>query len=148
MILGLQSQIRKFMVWIYMGSNLSWRGVWGSCPQENLEIWSAQRVILGLLRAQSQIRNFMVWIFMGSGVFGGPPPRKFRNMKCSRSNSRPILGLGFVNGGFEILWCEYLWAPISPWGGGCWGCSPQKIWNMKCSRSDFRPILGLLRVSS
>ena len=102
-ILGLQSQIRKFMVWIYMGSNLSWRGVWGSSPQENLEIWSAQRVILGLLRAQSQIRNFMVWIFMGSGVFGGPPPRKFRNMKCSRSNSRPILGFGFVNGGFEIL---------------------------------------------
>ena len=25
--------------------------------------------------------------------FGGPPPRKFRNMKCSRSDSRPILGL-------------------------------------------------------
>ena len=56
-----------------MGSNLSWRGVWGSSPQENLEIWSAQRVILGLLRAQSQIRNFMVWIFMGSGVFGVLP---------------------------------------------------------------------------
>ena len=83
---------------------------------------------------------------MGSGVFGGPPPRKFRNMKCSRSNSRPILGFGFVNGGFEILWCEYLWASISPWGGG--GCSPKFVRNMKCSRSDFRPILGLLRVST
>ena len=51
-----------------MGSNLSWRGVWGSSPQENLEIWSAEGVILGLLRAQSQIQHFMVWIFMGSGV--------------------------------------------------------------------------------
>ena len=27
------------------------------------------------------------------GGFGGPPPRKFRNMKCFRSDSRPILGL-------------------------------------------------------
>ena len=27
------------------------------------------------------------------GGFGGPSPRKFRNMKCSRSDSRPILGL-------------------------------------------------------
>ena len=27
------------------------------------------------------------------GGFGAPPPRKFRNMKCSRSDSRPILGL-------------------------------------------------------
>ena len=58
-------------------------------------------MILDLLRAHSQIRNFMVGIFMGSGGFGGPPPRNFRNMKCSRSDSRHILG--FVNGGFEIL---------------------------------------------
>ena len=61
-----------------MGSNLSWRGVWGSSPQENLEIWSAEGVILGLLRAQSQIQHFMVWIFMGSnlswrGVWGSSP---------------------------------------------------------------------------
>ena len=53
-------------------------------------------------------------------------------MKCSRSDYRPILGLlraidryklqsgynmgvyiGFVNGGFEILWCEYLWVATS-----------------------------------
>ena len=27
------------------------------------------------------------------GGFGGAPPRKFRNMKCSRSDFRPILGL-------------------------------------------------------
>ena len=27
------------------------------------------------------------------GGFGGAHPRKFRNMKCSRSDSRPILGL-------------------------------------------------------
>ena len=33
-----------------MGSNLSWRGVLGSSPQENLEIWSAEGVILDLLR--------------------------------------------------------------------------------------------------
>ena len=64
---------------------------------------------------------------MGSGVFGGPPPRKFRNMKCSSSNSRPILGFGFVNGGFEILWCEYLWASISPWGGGLGSMLPKQI---------------------
>ena len=51
---------------------------------------------------------------------------------------RPILGFGFVNGGFEMLWCEYLWVAISP----------RKLRNMKCSRSDFRSILGLLRVSS
>ena len=38
-------------------------------------------------------------------------------MKCSRSDSRPILGFGFVNGGFEILWYEYLWVAISPFGG-------------------------------
>ena len=56
-----------------MGSNLSWRGAWGSSPQEHLEIWSAEGVILGLLRAQSQIRHFMVWIFMGNGVLGGLP---------------------------------------------------------------------------
>ena len=63
---------------------------------------------------------------------GGYPPRKFRNMKCSRSDSRPTLGyrplysyravmtwvyIGFVNGGFEILWCEYLWVATSPCGG-------------------------------
>ena len=43
------------------------------------------------------VQNFMVLIFMGSNLslrgFGGPPPRKCRNMKCSRSDSRPILGL-------------------------------------------------------
>ena len=63
---------------------------------------------------------------MGSGVLGGPPPRKFRNMKCSRSNSRPILGFGFVNGGFEMLWYEYIWVATSP-GGGVWGPPPKKI---------------------
>ena len=62
-------------------------------------------------------------------------------MKCSRSDSRPILGLlraidrytvtvitwvciGFVNGGFEILWCEYLWVATSPCGG--FGGPPQE----------------------
>ena len=84
---------------------------------------------------------------MGSGGFGSPPPRNFRNMKCSRSDSRPILGFGFVNGGFEILWYEYLWVAISPFGG-FGGPPPRKFRNMKCSRSDSRPILGLLRVSS
>ena len=34
----------KFMVWIFMGSNLSL----GGPPQENLEIWSALVAILGL----------------------------------------------------------------------------------------------------
>ena len=36
--------IQNFMVWIFMGSNLSW-----VLPQENLEIWSALGAILGLL---------------------------------------------------------------------------------------------------
>ena len=84
---------------------------------------------------------------MGSGGFGGPPPRHFRNMKCSRSDSRPILGFGFVNGGFEVLWYEYLWVGISPFGG-FGGPPPRKFRNMKCSRSYSRTILGLLRVSS
>ena len=58
---------------------------------------------------------------MGSGGFGGPP-RNFRNMKCLRSDSRPIFG--FVDGGFEILWYEYLWVAISPFGG--FGGPPQE----------------------
>ena len=70
----------------------------------------------------------------------GPPPRNFRNMKCSRSDSRPIIGFGFVNGGFEI-------SSISSFGG-LGGPPPRKFRNMNCSRSDSRPILGLLRVSS
>ena len=48
-----QSQIQNFMVWIFMGSNLSWRGVWGSSTKKNLEIWSALGAILGLLRVSS-----------------------------------------------------------------------------------------------
>ena len=68
-------------------------------------------------------------------------------MKCSRSDSRPILGFRFVNGGFEMLWYKYLWVAISPFGG--FGGPPaRKFRNMKCSRSDSRHILGLLRVSS
>ena len=63
---------------------------------------------------------------MGNGVLGGPPPRTFINMKCSRSDSRPILGIGFVNGGVRNLWCEYLWVAISPCRGGL-GVPPKKI---------------------
>ena len=59
-------------------------------------------------------------------------------MKCSMSDSRPILGFGFVNGGFEILWYEYLWVVIS-FLGGFGGSPPRKFRNMKCSRSDSRP---------
>ena len=35
------------------------------------------------------------YLWLGTSSCGGfgPPPRKFRNMKCSRSDSRPILGL-------------------------------------------------------
>ena len=55
--------------------------------------------------------------------------------------------IGFVNGGLEILWCEYLWVATSLCGGG--GPSPpRKFRNMKCSRSDSKSILGLLTVSS
>ena len=47
-------------------------------------------------------------------------------------------------GGFEIVWCEYLWVATSPcgWFGGP---HPRTFRNMKCSRSDSRRILGLLR---
>ena len=54
--------------------------------------------------------------------------------------------IGFVNGGFQILWCEYLWVASSPCGG-FGGPLPRKCRNMKSSRSDSRPILGLLRVN-
>ena len=56
--------------------------------------------------------------------------------------------IGFVNGGFEILWCEYLWVVTFSCGGGggFGGPPPRKCRNMKCSRSDSRHILGLLRV--
>ena len=49
-------------------------------------------------------------------------------------------------GGFEILWCKYLWVATSPCGG-FGGPPPRKCRNMKCSRSDSMTILGLLRVS-
>ena len=43
---------------------------------------------------QKEGSKFYVWIFMVAthpcGGYGGPPLRKFRNMKCSRSDSRPI----------------------------------------------------------
>ena len=54
-----------------------------------------------------------------------------------------VLCIGFVNRGFEILWCEYLWVTTSPcgWFGGP---HPRKFRNMKCSRSDSRPNLGPL----
>ena len=32
-----QSQIQNFMVWIFMGSNLLLRGVWGSSPKKILK---------------------------------------------------------------------------------------------------------------
>ena len=35
-----------------------------------------------------------LWVAISPcGGFGGLPPRNFRNMKCSRSDARPILGL-------------------------------------------------------
>ena len=70
--------------------------------------------------------------------FGGPPPKKILNMKCSRSDSEQTSGtleifsraifLGTLlhfcenseeryNLKFEILWCEYLWVATSPGGG-------------------------------
>ena len=55
-----------------------------------------------------------------------------------------VVYLGFVNGGLEILWCEYLWVANFP-SGGFGGPPPRKFRNTKCSRSDSRPTL---RVSS
>ena len=50
--------------------------------------------------------------------------------------------IGFVNGGLEIVWCEYLWVATSSCGGFV-GPPPRKFRNMKCSRSDsygYRPL--------
>ena len=49
----------------------------------------------------SKFYGIYLWVAILSflhGGFGGAPPRKlFRNMKCSRSDSRPILAyLGLV----------------------------------------------------
>ena len=46
--------------------------------------------------------------------------------------------VGFAKGGFEILWCEYLWVATHPCGG-YGGPPPRKFRNMKCSMY----ILGL-----
>ena len=52
-------------------------------------------VYIGFVNRGLEILWFeYLWVATSScGGFGGPPPRKFRNMKCSRSDSRPILGL-------------------------------------------------------
>ena len=56
------------------------------------------------------------------------------------------MDVGIVNGGFEILWCEYLWVATFPCGG-FGGLPPRKCRNMKCSRSDSMTILGLLKAT-
>ena len=50
---------------------------------------------MGVYRiCKSRVRNFMVLIFMGSNLsLRGVWEKKIRNMKCPRSDSRPILGL-------------------------------------------------------
>ena len=48
--------------------------------------------------------------------------------------------VGFAKGGFDILWCAYLWVATSPCGG-FGGPPPRK---MKCSRSDSRSALGAI----
>ena len=35
--------------------------------------------------------EYLLVVTFPCGGFGGAPPRKFSNMKCSRSDSRPIL---------------------------------------------------------
>ena len=45
-----------------------------------------------------------LWVAISPcGGFGGTPPRKFRNMKCSRSDSRHILGLLRVSSQFLLV---------------------------------------------
>ena len=43
-------------------------------------------------------------------------------------------------GGFEILWCEYLWVVTHPVSGGMGVLPQENLENMKCSRNDSRPI--------
>ena len=45
--------------------------------------------------------------------------------------------IGFVNRGFEILWCEYLWVVTSPSGG--FGSSPKKIYKFEVLYEASRP---------
>ena len=52
--------------------------------------------------------------------------------------------IGFVNGGFEIWWCEYLWVVTFP-GGGFRGPPPRNFVNMKCSRSDSKHVGPILQ---
>ena len=47
------------------------------------------------------------------GGFGGPPPRKCRNMKCSRSDSRPT---GII--GLYVTFGVYIWVS-RPYGDVC-----------------------------
>ena len=54
--------------------------------------------------------------------------------------------MGFVNGGYDILWYKYLKVATSPCGG-FGGPPPRKCRNMKCSRSDSMTNLGLLRAT-
>ena len=48
------------------------------------------------------------------------------NSFIDRLYSYRMVYLGFVNGGLEILWCEYLWVANIP-SGGFGGPPPRKL---------------------
>ena len=48
------------------------------------------------------------------------------NSFIDRLYSNRVVYLGFVNRGFEILWCEYLWVVNVP-SGGFGGPPPRKF---------------------
>ena len=50
---------------------------------------------IGFVKVEYEILWFKyLWVTTSPcGGFGGPPPRKFINMKCSRSDSMTIIGL-------------------------------------------------------
>ena len=63
------------------------------------------------------------------------------NSFIDRLYSYRVVYVGFVNGGFEILWCEYLW--VAKFLAGGLGVLPHENFEiLKCSRSDSRPTEG------
>ena len=73
------------------------------------------------------------------GGFGGPPPKKILNMKCSRSDSEQTSGTLEIFSR-AIFLGTFMGSNLS-WRGVC---GSRKLRNMKCSRSDFRHIEGTL----
>ena len=98
-----------------MGSNLSLRGGggWGSSPKKMQKY--------EVLQERFQAYSRPTW--------GYRPLYSYRTVIT-------WVCIGFVNGGFEILWCEYLWVATSPCGG--FGGPPKKIEKYEVLQERFQ----------